>query len=618
MTTYMKILRYVKPYWVHLSLSVISTILFAIFNGATIFLIMPLMDTLFRGGGAKEVLENTASESSSYVPDFATDLIADLKASFMNYIFAGSIEEILFRVCGLILVAFFFKSFFGYMQAFFLAYVEQNFVKDIRDDAYTHLHKLPMSYFKNEQTGELISRITNDVQVAHSVSAVFLNLVREPISIIVFLVMALVISWKLTLFAFLTVPFSLLVIMTVGKALRRYSKKLQEKIADITTILEETISGVKIVKAFGTEQFETNKFLKETKTYSKIVLKMVRVRNIASPFSEFIGAGIAAVAIFYGGHLVLIEKSLSASAFLGFLFAIFSMQRPIKELTTVNNRIQEASAAADRIFEITETEPTIKNVENPVNIDSFENEIVFDNVKFHYDDSPELVLKGIDVKIKKGEIIALVGSSGAGKTTFVDLIPRFYDPTEGAISIDGQNIKDIKIEDLRKLMGIVTQETVLFNETIKNNIAYGLDECPEEEILRVAKIANADQFIKDMPEGYNTIVGDRGTKLSGGQRQRLSIARALLKNPPIMIFDEATSALDNESEVLVQEAIEKLMADRTTFVIAHRLSTIQNADKILVLDDGKIVQVGKHTELLNDEKGLYKKLYELQFRSDEK
>jgi len=614
MTTYIKILKYVKPYWLHLSLSVICTILFAVSNGATIFLIMPLMDTLFRGGGAKELAAKTVTENSSYVPGFATKIIEDVKTSFMDYIFAGSIEEILFRVCGLILTAFFLKSFFGYMQSFFLAYVEQNFVKDIRDDAYTHLHKLPMSYFKNEQTGELISRITNDVQVAHSVSAVFLNLIREPITIIVFLGMALAISWKLTLFAFFTVPVSLLVIMTVGRALRRYSKKLQEKIADITTILEETINGVKIVKAFGTEQFENNKFLKETKTYSKIVLKMVRVRNIASPFSEFLGAGIAAVAIFYGGHLVLIEKSLSASAFLGFLFAIFSMQRPIKELTTVNNRIQEASAAADRIFEITETEPAIKDAENPFEIESFEKEIVFENVKFHYDDSTELVLNGINIKVKKGEIVALVGSSGAGKTTLIDLIPRFYDPTNGSILIDGSNIKDIKIENLRKLMGIVTQETILFNETIKNNIAYGISNCPQEEIERVAKIANADLFVKEMPDGYDTVVGDRGTKLSGGQRQRLSIARALLKNPPIMIFDEATSALDNESEVLVQEAIEKLMADRTTFVIAHRLSTIQNADKILVLDEGKIVQVGKHSELLRDENGLYKKLYELQFR----
>lgn len=615
MTTYLKILRYIKPYWMHLALSIICTILFALFNGATVFLVMPLMDTLFRGGAAAEkAVENSVNGTSSYVPEAISESVESLKNAFMDFVFAGEIEEILLRVCGLILIAFFFKSFFGYLQAFFLAYVEQSFVKDLRDDAYTHLHKLPMSFFKNEQTGELISRVTNDVQLTHSISAVFLNLVREPISIVVFLGMAVAISWELTLFAILIVPFSLLVIMTVGKALRRYSKKLQEKIADITTILEETINGVKIVKAFGMEQFENNKFLSETKIYSKIILKMVRVRNVASPFSEFLGAAIAALVIFYGGHLVLVDKSLSASAFLGFLFAIFSMQRPIKELTTVNNRVQEASAAADRIFEIIETEPTIKDIENPIEKDSFENEISFENVKFHYDDSPELVLKGIDLKVKKGEIIALVGSSGAGKTTFVDLIPRFYDPTSGTISIDGQDIRNIKIEDLRKLMGIVTQETVLFNETIRNNIAYGIIDCPEEKIIEVAKIANADVFVREMPNGYDTVVGDRGTKLSGGQRQRLSIARALLKNPPIMIFDEATSALDNESEVLVQEAIEKLMRERTTFVIAHRLSTIQNADKIVVLDDGKIVQIGKHSELLEDKKGIYKKLYELQFR----
>jgi subfamily B ATP-binding cassette protein MsbA len=472
-----------------------------------------------------------------------------------------------------------------------------------------------MSFFKQEKVGNLISRFTNDVTVVQaSITAAFLNLIREPLTIIVFLIIAVSISWQLTLMALLILPFSMFIIWWIGVKLRKQSGYIQSKMADITSILQETISGVKIVKAFGMENYENKKFYRETNNYFKLILRIVRIRNLSSPLTEFLSVVIGVVIIYYGGVLVLQENTLKASEFLGFLFAIFQLMPPIKELSSVNNRIQESSAAGDRIFEILDAKPNIRDRDNSKSIEQFEKSLVFNNVEFKYEDSEENTLSGISFSVRKGEILALVGPSGGGKSTLVDLIPRFYDPTAGEILIDDINIKEIKIQSLRKLMGIVTQETFLFNETVRNNIAYGLEDYPLEKIIDAAKTANAHNFILEMQDGYNTIIGERGVKLSGGQRQRLSIARAILKNPDIMIFDEATSALDNESEILVQEAIERMMVNRTTFVIAHRLSTIRNATRILVLDRGRIVQMGKHEDLIADERGLYRRFYEMQFR----
>ena len=615
--TYFRILNYIKPYWKHLVASVFFTILFALLNGGSIYLTIPLLDTLFQESQTVSVQQPASQleKASQALPDWFDDIKQAVSNTFNNFVFSGSKTEALLKICLLILFTFLGKNLFGYLQAYFLAVVEQGLTRDLRDDAYTHLHTLPMSFFKNEKTGNLISRITNDVNVVNaSVSAVFLNLIREPLNIIVFLGIALSISWKLTLISIIVLPFSMGIISWIGLILRRQSGMLQEKMSDITTVLHETISGVKIVKAFGMEDYENKKFKRETNSYFKLILKIVRIRNSASPITEFLSVIVGIFLVYYGGRMVLESGALKASEFLGFLFAIFQMMPPIKELSTVNNRIQESSAAADRVFEILDTEPTIKNIENPKQLKSFSDKIEFRNVTFHYDDSEDLVLDNISFAVRKGEIIALVGSSGSGKTTLVDLIPRFYDPTSGTILIDGMNIRQVRIEDLRKLLGIVTQETVLFNDTIRNNIAYGLGNFSMDKIVEASRAANAHNFIMEFPKSYDTIVGERGAKLSGGQRQRLSIARALLVNPPVMIFDEATSALDSESEVLVQEAIERLMLDRTTFVIAHRLSTIRNADRIFVLDCGKIVQQGKHDELMLEENGIYKKLYELQFR----
>jgi len=630
--TYFRILSFVKPYKRYLTLSIASTILFALFNGASVYLTIPLLSTLFQEGQPQQHTVQNSSEinipktdsanvqtknnnSSGFIPHWLSDPVNNISRSFKNYILSGTVNQILLKICLLILIAYLMKNIFGYLQAYFLAYVEQGVIKDIRNAAYSHLHKLPMSYFKQEKTGNLISRITNDVTVVQSsVSVVFLNMIREPLTIIVFLGIALSISPKLTLFSLVILPFSIGIIVWIGLKLRKQSGFIQAKLSDITTILHETISGVKVVKAFGMEEYEKNKFFKQTNNYFRMILRMIRLRNAASPVTEFLSVTVGVAMVYYGGKLVLQEHILRASEFLGFLFAIFQLMPPIKELGSINNRIQESSAAGDRIFEILDTKPNIVDDPAAVKINDFNDEIEYKNVSFRYEDSNEIILNKINFKVKKGQIIAFVGSSGAGKTTLCDLLPRFYDPTEGLILLDGIDIKKIKIQSLRKLMGIVTQETILFNESVKSNIAYGLGDYPIEKIIEAAKAANAHEFIINLPRGYETVIGERGTKLSGGQRQRISIARAILKNPPVMILDEATSSLDNESEVLVQKAIENLMNRRTSFVIAHRLSTIRNADRIIVLEKGKIVQDGRHEELITDSNGIYKKLYDLQFR----
>ena len=618
MKTFIRVLGFVKPYWKHLLISIVCSVLFAMLNGTSVYLTIPLLDTLFQESSHQQVettTSSTVSQSTSILPDWMVKIGNDVSNSFRNFVMRDNKVDSLMRICILVLIAFFLKNIFAYLQAYFFAFVEYGAMKDLRDVVYQHLHQLPMSYFKQERVGNLISRFTNDVNVVQSsISATFINLIREPLTIIVFVGIALSISWHLTLMTFIVLPFIMLVIAWVGLKLRKLSSIIQAKLADITSILQETISGVKIVKAFGMENYENKKFITETKNYFKLVLRIVRIRNTSSPIAEFLTVIVGVVIVYYGGVLVLQAHTLKASEFLGFLFAIFQLMPPIKELSSVNNRIQESSAAADRIFEVLDADPVIYNKPDAKEITDFKELMKFENVSFHYEDSDELVLNKINFIVKRGEIVALVGPSGGGKSTLVDLIPRFYDPTGGSIQIDGDNIKDVKIESLRDLMGIVTQETFLFNETIRNNIAYGFGDYPKEKIVEAAKTANAHNFIIELPDGYDTFIGERGLKLSGGQRQRISIARALLKNPKIMIFDEATSALDNESELLVQEAIERLMVNRTTIVIAHRLSTIRNATKIIVLDRGEIIQAGKHDELIKDDSGLYKKLYEMQFR----
>jgi len=607
--TFLRILKYVRPYLKQLALSVFFTILFSIFSGVSIYLAIPLLETLF----SQDYISALSKLGSS------SGFFSDLKNTFFSflfkYVFSGTHSEALIKICLVIIIAFFLKNISGYLQAYFMAYVEQGLVKDIRNEVYRHLHTLSLGYFTSERTGSLISRITNDVNIINTgISATFLNLIREPLLIVVFLMIAISINWRLTLISLLVLPFALYFISKLGLRLHKESRISQERMADITSVLQETISGVKVVKAFGMEEFENKKFQAQTWRYFKSLLKITRIRNLASPITEFLSVVAGVVIIWYGGMQVLELETMRASEFLTFLIAIFQIMPPVKELTSVNNRIQESTSAAKRVFEILDIEPDIKEAPNAIELKEFKDEIVFENVWFSYNGSRngDFILKGINLKVKKGEILAIVGPSGAGKSTLVDLIPRFYDPTEGRILIDGIDLRMIKIKSLRDKIGIVTQETILFNDTIRNNIAYGLEDCPIERIIEAAKAANAHDFIMQLPDGYDTVIGERGMKLSGGQRQRISIARALLKNPPILILDEATSNLDAESEILVQEAIERLMQNRTVFVIAHRLSTIRNADRIIVVDNGRIVQEGKHEELIHQD-GLYKKLYEMQF-----
>jgi len=603
------------PYWKYILTAIVSTFLYAVLNGVSIYLTIPLLDTLFLKGGKSAATELIKKKANTVSIGWIENIKQQISDTFNNFIFSGDILNILFKICTLILVAFILKNIFHYLQEYFLAYAEQGIIKDIRNKLYTHLHNLPMSYFKNERTGDLISRITNDVTVIQaSVSAIFLSLFKEPLTIFVFIFIAVSISWQLTLISFLILPFSIGIIAVIGTKLRKQTIYLNKSIGWITTILNETISGIKIVKAFNMEKFEIKKFENQTNKYFRRILKRARLRAISGPTTEIIGVAVGIIIIFYGGKLVVVDKELEASKFLGFLFSIFQILPSLKQISGINNKVQEAIAAGYRIFEVLDKEPSIKDPEKPVDLEKFTSNVEFRDVTFKYDDGDDLILDNVNFSATKGSIVAFVGSSGAGKTTLVDLLARYYDPISGAILLDGINIKEMKLYNLRKFLGIVTQETVLFNETVKNNIAYGLVDYPLEKIIEVAKAANAHNFIMELPNKYDTIIGERGTKLSGGQRQRLSIARALLKNPPIMILDEATSSLDNESEILVQEAIERLMDNRTTFVIAHRLSTVRNADLILVLDKGKIVQRGNHDELIKIEDGIYKRLYDLQFR----
>jgi subfamily B ATP-binding cassette protein MsbA len=537
-----------------------------------------------------------------------------MRGMALDLIFSGSQIDALVKICFIIVTAFLLKNLFGYLQGFHMNYVEEGVVRDIRNALYRHLHDLPLGYFSNERTGELISRITNDVALVNGgVSATFVTMIREPLLILVFLGLALSLSWQLTVMALVVFPFALSIIGWIALKLHKERGVSQERLADITSVLQETISGVKLVKAFGMEEFETGKFRKISDRYFSSLVRITRMRDLSSPLTELLSVIAGAVIIWYGGTKVLVDHDLQASEFLGFLFLIFQIMPPVKELTSVNNRIQESSAAGKRIFEIIDTRPSIQTRPGSPEITLFDSSLEFRNVCFSYNGGDE-VLRNINITIAKGEVVAIVGPSGSGKTTMVDLVPRFYDPVRGEILIDGRDLRSVSVKSLRSLIGIVTQETILFNDTVRNNIAYGLDHCPIERIEAAARAANAHEFISAMPEGYDSIVGERGVKLSGGERQRLSLARAILKNPPILILDEATSALDTESEVLVQEAINNLMSGRTSIVIAHRLSTIQHASRIVVLDAGSIVETGTHQELLGRGAGLYRKLYDLQFR----
>ncbi|MCI0694093.1 ABC transporter ATP-binding protein/permease [candidate division KSB1 bacterium] len=622
MNVYPRILRYVKPYWLALSGSIFCILLFTLLSGASLIAVVPFLNTLFKVSSESPALtspDQAAPSGLSQVPTQLGRQLDTLKEKVSQWLLGGDRREALLRLCGVILLLIFLKNLFDYFQAYLMARVEQGIIKDLRNDLYRHLNELSLGYFSRTRTGQLISRITNDVNLVNGgVSAGFVTLVKNPLLILAYLGMAFYLSWELTLAALLILPTSLLLIGFIGSRLRRASSFSQEKMAEVTSVLQETISGVRVVKAFAMEEFEMRKFRTVANDYFKALLHITRVSKLAGPLTEFLGAIVGVGILWFGGQQVLAGEGLSPGEFMLFLLAIFSLMQPVKELSSVNTRLQEAAAAGERIFEILELEPEVVSLPGAKKIECFERGIRFERVSFAYENEETVssteVLRDISFEVKKGEILAIVGPSGAGKSTLVDLLPRFYDPQQGRILLDDLDLREIEVKNLRRLMGIVTQETILFHDSVRNNIAYGLQEISQEKLIQAAEAANAHRFIIELPRGYDTVIGERGVKLSGGQRQRLAIARALLKNPPILILDEATSALDSESEMLVQQAIERLMVNRTSFVIAHRLSTILHAHQIIVLDKGRIVQRGTHDELLN-QKGIYQKLYKMQFRA---
>jgi ATP-binding cassette, subfamily B, bacterial MsbA len=534
----------------------------------------------------------------------------------MNYFLSTYIEEkgseaALLLFCGIIVLMFLLKNVTTYFATYHLAKIRSGVVRDLRKAIYNKVLQLPMSFFTTEKKGNILSKSTNDIQeIEKSILGALEMMFRDPPKFFLYLITLFIMSWQLTLFVLVLLPISGFLISRIAKSLKRKAKKGQIKLGDVLTLLEETLSGIRIIKAFNAEEELSGKFNKENDSHFRINTKIQRRQALASPLSEFMGAILISLILWFGGRMVLNpEPTLTGEFFITFIVIFSQLISPAKSFSTAFFKIQKGAASLDRIKELLKEDLRVKEIKNPKILPPLANSIEFRNVGFKYDQ--DFVLKDINLKINKGEMVALVGPSGGGKSTLADMLPRFYDPTEGEILIDGENIKNLKIQDIRDQMGIVTQESILFNDSVFNNITLGSDETREEPVIEAAKIANAHEFILQSKDGYNSKVGERGGKLSGGQRQRISIARAVFKNPPILILDEATSALDTESEKQVQEALDNLMENRTTLVIAHRLSTIQHADKIVVIENGNIVQIGKHDELVTQQ-GVYKKLFDLQ------
>jgi subfamily B ATP-binding cassette protein MsbA len=529
--------------------------------------------------------------------------------NILNYLNSLPPLRVLYLILIVMPIALVIRAVFEFLQTYIMSDVGQKVIRDVRNQIYDKLQSLSLDYFTQKRSGELISRITNDVKlVENAVSYALTDLIYQTFEVVCFSITAFVINWKLASITITILPVVAILMIAVGKTLRKLSKTSQERMADINSLLVETFSGVKIVRAFCAEGIEVAKFKKHNQSYYRIAMKSIKRMLLLGNFTELIGVAMALFIIFYSGRQV-IEGYLSFGAFTLFMAALLSLVKPFKKLSQVNSIMQQAVAASSRIYEVLDSSPSVKERLGAKELAGFNNNIKFENVCFSYGEQE--VLKNINLEVRKGQLLAIVGPSGVGKSTLVDLIPRFYDPIKGRILIDGIDIQEVSLKSLRLSIGIVTQEIILFNDTVKVNIAYGKIDASQREIEEAARQAYAHDFIKDLPLGYETIIGDRGMKISGGERQRIAIARALLKNPPILILDEATSQLDSGSERIVQEALDRLIQGRTVFVIAHRLSTVRNAHIILVLDKGRIVEQGNHSNLLTNN-GLYKKLYELQ------
>jgi subfamily B ATP-binding cassette protein MsbA len=606
MNYFKKILVFAKPYKSYGFMNIGFNILYAVFNVLSILIFIPTLGILF--GTNEKVEAPPAYEGLGNLQGYVEGQLNFFLT--LKELEDGPVAALAF-ICLASLIIFFFKNLFRYAAMYVLAYLRTGMVKDLQDQLYNKTLGLPLSYFSEQRKGDLMARMTADVkEVESSIINSLEALAREPITIILVLINMLIMSPRLTLFAFIFLPIAGFLISAVGKRLKAQSLEAQKENGLFLSFLEETLGGLKIIKAFRAESFLRQRFEQSTSRFKSIMIAVLQRKGLASPFSEFLGVAVVITVLWFGGSLVLNEESsLSPQAFLGYIGLFYTIINPVKAITTVNYNIRKGNASAERIFEVLETENVVRDPETPKVLPAFSDEILFKGVDFAYDEEP--VLQDFNLQIPKGKTVALVGQSGSGKSTVAQLLARFYDIQKGQIQIDGTDIRELAKGDLRNLIGMVTQEALLFNDTVRNNIALSNPEASLEEIQEAAKVAYAHDFIMELPDGYDTRIGDAGGKLSGGQRQRLSIARAVLKNPPILILDEATSALDTESEQWVQKALEKMMKGKTALVIAHRLSTIQNADEIVVMEKGKILEQGTHQELMKTKSG-YKKLVELQ------
>jgi len=573
--------------------------------------LMPMINVLF--GENKKLTTKPILKEINSLKELGN--IKDFLEDYLNYfVTTKSIEsgpqQALMYMIVLIISLFLLKNIFSYLAMFFITYLRNGVLKDLRNEVYKKVISLPISYYSEKRKGDVIARISGDVnEVQVSLLSVLELIVREPLTIVFAIITMFIISVKLTLFVFLFIPISGFIISKIGKHLKKHSEKVQNEQGVFLSTLEETLSGLKVIKGFNAEPLFNTKFQESTSRFFNFSNVLGHRQNLASPTSEFLGITTISILLWYGGSMVLVDHSLTGGAFITYMALSYQILTPAKAISKASYKVKSGNAAADRVLAILSTPSPLEDKKDAIEKNSFDTAISIKNTSFKYDE--EYVLKDFSIEIPKGKTIALVGQSGSGKSTIANLLTRFYDINKGSISIDGIDIRDLKKESVRGLMGLVTQDSILFNDTIKNNIKLGIENATDEEILEASKIANAYEFIKDLPKGFDTNIGDGGGKLSGGQKQRLSIARAVLKNPPIMILDEATSALDTESERSVQIALENMMRNRTSIVIAHRLSTIKNADLIIVMKKGRIVEQGNHNDLLK-QNGMYKKLVEMQ------
>ncbi len=600
-----KIIPFIQPYKNNVVWNVILNVLYALFSTLSFVALIPMMDVLF--DDAKEVkvkpIFTGIGNISSFGKEYLYFYISDLRTNYGE-------QYSLLLVVAIVITTFLFKNLFNYLASNHLTILKNGVLKDLRNKMYDKIIELPVSYYSEKRKGDVMARMLGDVnEVQNSFFAILELIVKEPLTIVFTISVMLYISTKLTLFVFIFIPISGFVISKIGKSLKAKSEKLQFEGGFLISIVEESLSGLKIVKSYNAESKFKEKFNDSVNRMKQFSDTIGMKNNLASPLSEFMGIIIIAVLLWYGGSLVLVEKVLKGADFIAYMGLAYNILTPAKSISKASYSVKTGMAAAQRVFEVLEVENEIMDAENAIEKTTFDSKIDISNINFRYEN--ENVLKDFSLEVKKGQTVALVGQSGSGKSTIANLLTRFYDVNEGKITIDETDIKDLKLHSLREMIGLVTQDSILFNDTIKANIALGKNDATDDEIIEALKIANAFEFVKDLPNGIHTNIGDSGNKLSGGQKQRLSIARAVLKNPPIMILDEATSALDTESEKFVQVALENMMQNRTSIVIAHRLSTIQKADKIVVMQKGKIVEQGTHEELLAID-GMYSKLVMMQ------